>query len=318
MELRDYALSEILDIENLAGAGEEMQACSYYASRESIQLAQVIMLPYQILLNKYTRKEVGINLIGSIIIIDEAHNLLDSIAQIHSHQVSLEQLQSIQQQIILYKMKYSKQLSTRNLLQINKILYTVKRLNGLVRKIKETDETTNKPTTKILRTYELSSEAEIFSINLFELLVFCRLTQFPMKLQGFVKNCYYKSMSNNERKSTEIDEKNASNIPSSTKNLLKSLEARNVSKKPSTSVKEVDDESKNTCQQLNEERGEKKFNTVLNGSIFSFISFLEAVVDTNEDGRVLLTGSGLKYSVLNPGSYFQDIIREARSVIISK
>ena len=42
------------------------------------------MLPYQVLLHAATRQAVGINLQGNVIIIDEAHNLLDTISSIHS------------------------------------------------------------------------------------------------------------------------------------------------------------------------------------------------------------------------------------------
>ena len=42
------------------------------------------MLPYQVLLHAATRQAVGISLRGNIVIIDEAHNLLDTISSIHS------------------------------------------------------------------------------------------------------------------------------------------------------------------------------------------------------------------------------------------
>ena len=42
------------------------------------------MLPYQVLLHAATRQAVGINLRGNVVIIDEAHNLLDTISSIHS------------------------------------------------------------------------------------------------------------------------------------------------------------------------------------------------------------------------------------------
>ena len=42
------------------------------------------MLPYQVLLHAATRQAVGISLRGNVVIIDEAHNLLDTISSIHS------------------------------------------------------------------------------------------------------------------------------------------------------------------------------------------------------------------------------------------
>ena len=46
--------------------------------------SQIVALPYQTLLHKSTRESCGIRLKGNIVIVDEAHNLLDTISNIHS------------------------------------------------------------------------------------------------------------------------------------------------------------------------------------------------------------------------------------------
>lgn len=51
-------------------------------------MAQLIVVPYQILLHSGTREASGIDVTDSIIIVDEAHNLVDTITNIHSIQVS--------------------------------------------------------------------------------------------------------------------------------------------------------------------------------------------------------------------------------------
>ena len=45
-------------------------------SRAAVPLCDLIVLPYNTLLHAGTRKAVGINLKNSVVIIDEAHNLL--------------------------------------------------------------------------------------------------------------------------------------------------------------------------------------------------------------------------------------------------
>lgn len=303
--MRDYALANVLDIESLATAGEELHACSYYAARESIELAQVIMLPYQILLHRKTRQQTGIDLEDAIIIIDEAHNLLDSIAQMHSCQITLEQLRYVQEQIISYKMNYSKRFSTKNLLHINKLLFIVKRLNGIL--IRDSNRTEQRDGTRVLRAYELMSEAEFFNINLLELLDFCKRTRFAMKLQGYAKNFSRRRENNSKQNNGEGGD---GSIPAATRNLLKSLENKHTTKRNSLIVQEQDVKNSNS-----EDSEPKKDWSTLHGAIFSLLSFLEALTEETEDGRVLLTnGSGLKYLLLNPGSHFQDIVREARSV----
>jgi chromosome transmission fidelity protein 1 len=49
-------------------------------------------VPYNTLLHKQTRESVGIKLKNSVVIIDEAHNLLDTIAHIHSSEIRGDQL----------------------------------------------------------------------------------------------------------------------------------------------------------------------------------------------------------------------------------
>lgn len=50
--------------------------------------SQVVVLPYQMLLHTATRQAAGIRLQGQVVIIDEAHNLIDTITGIYSTEVS--------------------------------------------------------------------------------------------------------------------------------------------------------------------------------------------------------------------------------------
>ena len=46
------------------------------------------MLPYHTLLHAPTREAVGVKVKDSVIIIDEAHNLMDTISSIHSAEIT--------------------------------------------------------------------------------------------------------------------------------------------------------------------------------------------------------------------------------------
>jgi chromosome transmission fidelity protein 1 len=76
------------DIEDLYELGEEMSVCSYYGSRASIPLAQVIGMPYSMLLSKDTRESMGIELEGNIVIFDEAHNIVEAMNHTYSVQIT--------------------------------------------------------------------------------------------------------------------------------------------------------------------------------------------------------------------------------------
>lgn len=51
-----------------------------------------MVLPYQMLLHAATRQAAGIRLQGQVVLIDEAHNLIDTITGIHSAEVSGSQV----------------------------------------------------------------------------------------------------------------------------------------------------------------------------------------------------------------------------------
>ena len=79
---------DVRDIEQLVALGENLKACPYYGTRLTIASAQLVVLPYNILLHKGTREACGIKLAGNVVIIDEAHNLIDTISNVYSVQIT--------------------------------------------------------------------------------------------------------------------------------------------------------------------------------------------------------------------------------------
>ena len=80
-----------------------MKACPYYSSRLSVPTAEIVALPYNLLLHKSTREACGIQLEGNIILIDEAHNLLETINNIHSVEITGGQLVKAHSQLTQYE-----------------------------------------------------------------------------------------------------------------------------------------------------------------------------------------------------------------------
>ena len=54
--------------------------------------SQLVVLPYNILLHKSTREACGIKLNGNVVIIDEAHNLIDTISSVYSVEITAYQV----------------------------------------------------------------------------------------------------------------------------------------------------------------------------------------------------------------------------------
>jgi hypothetical protein len=70
--------------------GKRHAGCPYYAGRAALPGAQLVGLPYAMLLHERTRQSLGIDLKGHVVIVDEAHNLVDALAALHSVTLSLD------------------------------------------------------------------------------------------------------------------------------------------------------------------------------------------------------------------------------------
>ncbi|KAL6996479.1 RNA helicase [Sarracenia purpurea var. burkii] len=80
------------DIEDLVRLGSRIGTCPYYGSRSMVHSADLVVLPYQSLLSKSSRESLGLNLKNNIIIIDEAHNLADSLISMYDSKITLPEV----------------------------------------------------------------------------------------------------------------------------------------------------------------------------------------------------------------------------------
>jgi len=108
----------------------------------------VVVLPYNMLLHQPTRQTLGIDPTGHIIIIDEAHNIIDTISNLYSPELSgakvhpptpsnqrqlmTSSLQIVQAHVQLsqYLQRYDNRLLGTNKIYIQKILFF---LNAFIR-----------------------------------------------------------------------------------------------------------------------------------------------------------------------------------------
>ncbi|KAK3709944.1 ATP-dependent DNA helicase chl1 [Vermiconidia calcicola] len=114
LDFRDHALAKIRDIEDLAAVGKKLQVCPYYASRPAIGPAEIVTLPYPLLLQKSAREALGISLKGHVVIIDEAHNLINAVEGIYSAQITEVQLMRARESLMVYLQKFRSRLKGAN------------------------------------------------------------------------------------------------------------------------------------------------------------------------------------------------------------
>ncbi|KAH9300391.1 hypothetical protein KI387_011974 [Taxus chinensis] len=114
-----------LDIEDLQHLGRKIGTCSYYGSRALVPSANLVVLPYQSLLLKSARESLGVNLKDNIVIIDEAHNLVDSITNMHNSQITNLQLQLVNSHVKGYYERFRNRLGAGNRRYIQMLLVLI-------------------------------------------------------------------------------------------------------------------------------------------------------------------------------------------------
>jgi chromosome transmission fidelity protein 1 len=118
----DNALAQIRDIEDLANLGRKVGVCPYYASRPVINHSEILTLPYPLLLQKSARDALGIPIKGHVVIIDEAHNLMDAIAETYSVTITLSQLDTAISQVTMYAQRFKNRLKGKNRVYLTQLL----------------------------------------------------------------------------------------------------------------------------------------------------------------------------------------------------
>lgn len=127
-DFRDEALATLPDIEDLYMLGKKHQICPYYASRTAIPTAEIVTLPYPLLLQKSAREALGIKLEGNIVVVDEAHNVMDAVANVHAAEIRLTELRRARQMLGVYFKRFGKKLKGENRIMVAQV---VKVIDGL-------------------------------------------------------------------------------------------------------------------------------------------------------------------------------------------
>ncbi|NXP44839.1 DDX11 helicase, partial [Heliornis fulica] len=300
--LRDEVLLEVKDIEQLVALGREAKACPYYGGRYAIPAAQLVVLPYQMVLHEPTRTAAGIKLKDQVVIIDEAHNLIDTITNIHSAEVSGSQLCCAHSQLQQYMERYRKRLKAKNLMYIKQILYLLERfvamLGGNVNQ-NPSSQAVSQPGTVLKSINDFLFQSQVDNINLFKVQRYCRKSLLSRKLFGFVER--YRCPG------TAVKTNRETQKLAGLQNFLLTLQQGSDKGGPLQNPA-VEAES----DQLQ-----------LASPLMKIEGFLSALTNTNQDGRVILHRQGtvgqssLKFLLLNPAVHFTKVVGECRAVIIA-
>ncbi|POM75717.1 ATP-dependent RNA helicase, partial [Phytophthora palmivora] len=191
---KDYALAHVQDIEDLHTLGEEMSTCSYYGTRESIPLAQIVTVPYSMLLSKDTRETLGIALENSIVIFDEAHNIVDAINNTYKVEITSKQLVVARRTLWSYFTKYEKRFKGKNAFYIKQLLSILESLTKFLRQLSKSAGKTASASedddgatgAQMMTINDFLFSARIDHFNMFKILEYLGESALAKKLMGFV------------------------------------------------------------------------------------------------------------------------------------
>ena len=142
---------------------------------------KIVTLPYPLLLQKSAREALSLSLKGHVVIIDEAHNLMDAISNIHSSSVSLGQLKRSRTQLGAYLQRFRNRLKGKNRVYVTQIVRLIDSLAGCL------ESRYGKPDARdgIAAIGELMSGKGVDQINLYKLMHYLRESKLARKVDGF-------------------------------------------------------------------------------------------------------------------------------------
>lgn len=196
-QLRNYALKTPMDLEDLHTLGQFLHTCPYYASRRAVRAAHLVAAPYASLFHSGTRESLGLNLRGAVVVVDEAHNLIETLNDLHSPNLSLSVLDQAKEHLQLYLDRYEERLESRQLKLMFKQLTTL--IDALLSSLRPTppsgeqtegegSQQSSPPagaSSLVLGITDFLFQSGLDNVNLFHILRFIEETQLSKKLIGF-------------------------------------------------------------------------------------------------------------------------------------
>ncbi|KZP31421.1 DNA repair helicase [Athelia psychrophila] len=221
MNLRDQILASPKDIEELATAGRLSGTCPYFGSRRAIPQAQLVTLPYNLLLSKTAREALGIDLTNQIVIVDEAHNLISTLLSLSTVRLSLQTLETSLAQVSIYLTKFRTRLTAKHALHLKRLVQFLAHLRdyAMAWLAQKKDQVKLDAKTEIMTVAELMPRLgrKVEGTNLLEIEEYLRTSKIARKISGYSEKM--------EERAAEKDPKHPSQIRRGATPPLHSVEA---------------------------------------------------------------------------------------------
>lgn len=286
-------LTEVQDIEQVVHHARKEKACPYYASRYATPDAELVLVPYNILLQKTTRDACKLTLKDSVVIIDEAHNLLETIADSHSVTLRVPALRDAQRVLGDYYNRYHARMNVKNVMYIKQVLYILKRFIRYL--TVDNKGTCQEDTSTMCSVNALLFGCELTALNLFRVEHYLEHSQISLKVGSFAKKA-----------NVAVQKKPEATTLS---DFLRSVKKNG----PKKSV---------PLEEASSQPPENSF--VASGNpMMALHDFIRELAYSDKDGQVLVhrakdpESSFLKYLLLSPANNFKEVVSEARAIILA-
>lgn len=340
--LKEDILSSVQDIEDIVGRGRSLGACPYYASRLAIPESEMIVLPYNNLLHNETRQACSLDLRESVVIVDEAHNILETICSIHSASISGTQLIGAHTILSRYYIKYHTRMSPRNAFMVKTTVQCLTELLKYLNNPRKCLEDYESPKVIDINDLEEPHDAKnavhgrqdimtevkkfigsagLERFNLFKMMDYFNRSQLARKLLGFYRRDDSVDLSLDTYGLDEKKQENDNAQSSPKKKKRKVMEGPAQLNDIASRQRNLEQTNLSILTSAN--KGLEKMH-LTSYPIYVFVEFLKSLTNLADDGRILtefirgnIQQSSLKFVLLNPSSQFKKLAEESRSIVLA-
>ncbi|GMH95828.1 hypothetical protein TrST_g12226 [Triparma strigata] len=181
-DLAFHATSQGSDIEDLCKLGEGTGSCGYYASRKGLAVSRVVCMTYGNFFSEDSRRSLGVDLRGSVVVVDEAHNVPEALRQVANSRVGKEGLERLGKTFKVYFEKYSERLSGKNLEYCRNLTALV---SGFTKAVVQMSG--ENPGKKVRNVNEFLFDCKVDNVNLSKIVRYIERQELCRKLLGFYK-----------------------------------------------------------------------------------------------------------------------------------
>jgi chromosome transmission fidelity protein 1 len=178
---------------------------------------QIVTLPYPLLLQRSAREALGLSLKNHVVIIDEAHNLMDAIAGIYSVSVTMPQVQQARGQLTAYLQKFRNRLKGENRVYVAQIIRVLDSIIVYLQSI----ASNSKVSDGLVDMVSILSGKGVDQINIFKLNAYLQESKLARKVDGYTVYADVKGRDD----STSQRKNEASHVPRNTVPVLMHVQA---------------------------------------------------------------------------------------------